>query len=107
MAKYTNKWVEFLNGANTIIIRGDRDFTMLNSLCKKVGLTPIRDNYWDLIDLARINGCAINYSSVLVEYQPYKGFSIGYKTIEQSEKWYEQKPWTMQQVKESMNNGQD
>jgi hypothetical protein len=99
--KYTNKFVEFLNGANTIRISGVKDFNSLNSLCKKVGLDMGWTDYYDLLNLAMLNHCAINYSSVLVEYQPYKGFSIGYKTVEDSEKWYEMKPWTMSEVLQS------
>ena len=102
MGNYTNKWIEFLNGANTIAIRGDKDFTSYKALCKKVGLRPITEWYWDLLDLATKNGCAINYSTILVEYQPYKGFAIGYKSFADSEKWYEQKPWTMEEVRRSM-----
>lgn len=103
MSKYTNKMVEFLNGANTVIIRGDRDFTSFKSMMKKVGLDFNYESYWDLLHIAQINHCAINYSTVLVEYQPYKGFSFGYKSFDESEKWYEQKPWTVQEVRQSLN----
>ena len=98
---YTNKWVEFLNGANTIIISGERDFASFNSLCKKVGLDSGFSDYYDLYHLAQINRCEIGLS-VLIEYQPYKGFSMGYKSFEQSEKWYEQKPWKMSEVLKSV-----
>lgn len=103
MSKYTNKMVEFLNGANTIIIRGDRDFTSFKSMMKKVGLDFNFESYWDLLHIAEFNHCAINYSTILVEYQPYKGFSFGYKSFDESEKWYEQKPWTVQEVRQSLN----
>lgn len=102
MRRYTNKFVEFLNGANTIKISGVRDFNSLNSLCKKVGLDIGFTDYWDLLHIAQINHCAINNTTILVEYQPYKGFSIGYKTYEESEKWYEQKTWSMTEVMQSM-----
>lgn len=102
MSRYTNKFVEFLNGGNTIAISGVKDFNSLNSLCKKVGLDCITDNYWNLLHLAQINNCAINNITVLVEYQPYKGLTFGYKTIEDSEKWYEKKPWKMSEVVKSM-----
>ena len=100
--RYTNKFVEFLNGANTIKISGVRDFNSLNSLCKKVGLDMLEQSYWELLHIAQINHCAINNTTILVEYQPYKGFSIGYRSIEQSEKWYEQKPWSMTEVTRSL-----
>ena len=102
MNKYTNKWVEFLNGANTIKIGGEKDFISYKSLCKKVGLEPLGESYWDLYELAQNNHCLINYISILVEYQPQKGFTIGYKSVEESEKWYEQKPWTIKEVLQSM-----
>lgn len=101
MSKYTNKWVEFLNGSNTIIISGVRDFNSLNSLCKKVGLDTGFNNYWDLFHLAQINHCEIGLS-VLIEYQPYKGFSFGYRSFKQSEDWYGQKPWRMSEVLQSV-----
>ena len=100
--KYTNKWVEFLNGANTIVISCERDFISYKSLCKKVGLEPIAQSYWELYGMADYNNCVINYSTILIEYQPYKGFTFGYKTYEESEKWYEQKPWTIKQVLQSL-----
>lgn len=100
---YTNKFVEFLNGGNTIKISGVKDFESFNSLCHKVGLENGWNDYWSLLALAQLNHCAINNMTVLVEYQPYKGFTIGYKTIEESEKWYERKPWDMVEVRRSMN----
>lgn len=99
---YTNKFVEFLNGTNTIKISGTKDYNSLNSLCKKVGLKFIANDYWELLNLAEYNHCAINHITILVEYQPHKGFAFGYKTYEESEKWYEQKPWSMKEVKQSM-----
>ena len=102
MGNYTNKFVEFLNGANTIIIHGDKDFNSYRALCKKVGLKPIMESYWDLLEIARLNHCVIDYCTILIEYQPYKGFSMGYHSFEESEKWYEQKPWTMSEVLQSM-----
>jgi hypothetical protein len=72
-------------------------------MMKKVGLEFNFNCYWDLLHMAQINHCAINYSTILVEYQPYKGFSFGYKSFEESEKWYKQKPWTVQEVRQSLN----
>ena len=105
--KYTNKFVEFLNGANTIKISGERDFTMLRTAMKKVGLDCFSNyegfgNYYDLLSIARINNCLINYSTILVEYQPYKGLTFGYRTYEESENWYGKKPWTMKEVHDDM-----
>lgn len=100
--RYTNKFVEFLNGGNTIIVRGVRDYNSLNSLCKKVGLDCIGGNYWDLLSLAQANRCAINNTSVIVEYQPYKGMTIGYKSIDESVDWYGQRPWEMSDVLNSL-----
>lgn len=102
MQNYTNKLVEFLNGANTIIIRGEKDFVSYRKWCKNVGLKPIAESYYDLLHVAQINHCAINYSTVLVEYQPYKGFTFGYKSFEESENWYGMKPWTVQEVNQSL-----
>ena len=107
--KHTNKFVEFLNGANTIKISGERDFTMLRTAMKKVGLECFNNlnksgesNYYDLLNIARINHCAINYTTILVEYQPYKGLTFGYRTYEESENWYGKRPWTMKEVHDDM-----
>lgn len=100
--KYTNKFVEFLNGANTIKISGVKEFESFNALCKKVGLENGWNDYWELLGMAQVNHCAINNTTVLVEYQPFKGFTFGYKTIEESEKWYGLKPWTMLEVRMSI-----
>lgn len=102
MQNYTNKLVEFLNGANTVIISGEKDFISFKSWCKKVGLTCPWSNYDSLFNLARFNGCTINHDTVLVEYQPYKGFTFGYNSFEESEKWYGMKPWTVQEVNQSL-----
>lgn len=101
----TNKFVEFLNGANTIKITGQRDYAMLKAALKKVGLDCLGDGYYDLLHLAMINNCAINYSTILVEYQPHKGLTFGYKSIKDSEDWYGQKPWTMKEVHNDMKGG--
>ena len=98
MNRYTNKWVEFLNNANTIKISGERDFKSFNSLCKKVGLDFPYTDYWSLLHLADINHCAINYITILVEYNYSKGFSIGWHSIEESEKWFEQKPFIVKEL---------
>lgn len=100
--RYTNKFVEFLNGANTIKVSGQRDFTMLKTALNKVGLDCLCGDYYELLHLADINHCAINYSTILVEYQPGKGLTFGYKTIQESEDWYGQKPWTMKEVHEDL-----
>ena len=104
MSRYTNKWVEFLNGSNTIRIGGEKDFKSFNSLCKKVGLDSGFSDYYDLFHIAQINHCTIGLS-VLVEYQQGKGFSIGYKSFEQSEKWFGQKPYNMTEVLHSVVGG--
>ena len=100
---YTNLFIQFLNGENTIKISGVKEFESFNSLCKKVGLDIWFKDYWDLLYMAQINHCAINNSTILIEYQPHKGISIGYKSVEDSEKWYGQKPWTMLEVRRSLN----
>jgi len=99
---YTNKLVEFLNGANTVIIGGEKEFSSFRSWCKKVGLTCPWSSYDDLWNQAQFNGCLIRGYAILVEYQPYKGFTFGYKSFEESEKWYEQKPWSVQEVNQSL-----
>jgi len=86
MSKYTNKWVEFLNGANTVIISNQQDFIRFKSLIKKVGLDFNYGHYYELQHIAEINNCLIHWNVILVEYQPYKGFSFGYKSFEESEK---------------------
>lgn len=111
--KHTNKFVEFLNGCNTIAIRGERDFTVLKSMLKRVGLdcfSNLRSDkdypdatYWDLLHIAQINHCVINCSTILVEYQPGKGLTFGYKSFEESEKWYEMKPWSIAEVRAELN----
>lgn len=107
MLNYTNKFVEFLNGANTVKISSQRDFASMHSLFHKVGL-DFFDNlksgadYYGLLEVARFNNCAIGYSTILVEYQPGKGLSFGYKSYEESEKWYGQKPWSAKEVRDSM-----
>lgn len=98
MNRYTNNWVRFLNNTNTIIINGERDFKSFNSLCKKVGLDFPYTDYWSLLHIAQINHCVIGYGSVLVEYNCSKGFTIGYKSIEESEKWFEQKPFKIKDL---------
>lgn len=100
--RYTNKFVEFLNNSNTIKISGVKDFNSFNSLCKKIGLDMLKQSYWDLLHIAQINHCAINNTTILVEYQPFKGFSIGYRTIEDSAKWYGMQPYTMKEIMQSI-----
>lgn len=100
--KYTNKLVEFLNGANTIKITCNKDFISYASMCKKVGLKPIFTDYWELVHIAQLNHCLIGLGTVLVEYQPYGGFTMGYKTIEESKKWYDKEPWTIKEILESL-----
>lgn len=100
--RYTNKFVEFLSGANTIKISGVRDFNSLNSLCKKVGLDMDYMDYYNMLNHAQRHSCAINNISILIEYQPCKGFTIGYRSIEDSAKWYGLAPWTMSEVLSSM-----
>ena len=95
--KYTNKFVEFLNGCNTIIISSPQDYISFKSLLKKVGLDFYED-YYDLLEIAEFNHCAIAHHVILVEYQLGKGLTFGYETMAESEKWYEQKPWTMKEV---------
>lgn len=99
--KYTNKFVEFLNGTNTIKVSGVRDFNSLKALLKRVGLEMISNNYYDLLELARLNHCAIDLS-ILVEYQPFKGLTIGYRSYEESVKWYGINPWSVPEVMQSI-----
>ena len=110
-----NKFICFLNGGNTIAISGVRDFSIMRNLCKKVGIKffekafwkkPEEPNaiagYWDLVYLAEMNGCAINRSTILIEYQVGKGLGFGYKSYKESEDWYGVKPFTASEVKKSV-----
>lgn len=110
-----NKFINFLNGGNTIAISGARDFSIIKSLCKKVGIKffenafwkkPEEPNvvagYWDLLYLAQMNHCAINHSTILIEYQVGKGLGFGYKSFKESEDWYGVKPFTASEVKKSV-----
>ena len=90
--KYTNLFIDFINGANTIAISGVKDFSMMKSLLKKVGLDMLCGDYYALLELARHNRCAITETTVLLEYQPQKGLTIGYNTYDESEKCYGIKP---------------
>ena len=102
--RYTNKFVEFLNGANTVKVSGIRDYDTLKSLLNKVGLDcfPALGHYYNLLTAAQRNHCDINGITVLVEYQPYKGLTFGYHSYEESEKWYGMKPWTVKELKEAV-----
>lgn len=105
--RYTNKFVEFLNGANTVRISSQSDFNSMHSLFHKVGLDFFDDpqvgaDYYGLLSLAEFNQCVIGYMTILVEYQPGKGLSFGYKSYEESEKWYGQKPWSVKEIRDSM-----
>lgn len=101
MSKYTNKFIEFLNHTNTIAISSAQDLISFKSLIKKVGLSFDYD-YEKLTYLARKNNFLIRHDTVLVEYNYYKGFCLGWKSIEQSKEWFEQEPYTMKEIKESM-----
>lgn len=113
---YTNKFVEWLNGTNTIAVSCARDFNQLNSLCKKIGLNLFyncyykkptdlqnwKPNYYDFLYLAKKNNCVIRHDTVLIEYQVGRGISFGYSSYEESESWYGTKPWSMSEVIESI-----
>ena len=98
--RYTNKFVQFLGGNNTIVIASQKDFKFINDLVKKVGLDLPWKSYTELLKLAVINKCLVDKSKVIIEYQQFKGFTFGYKSYEESENWYGQTPFFVEDIKE-------
>ena len=101
MSNYTNKFIAFLNNTNTIAISSSKDLISFKSLIKKVGLS-FDYEYYQLINLASRNNFLIGYGTILVEYNYYKGFCLGWESIEQSKKWFEQEPYTMSEIRSDL-----
>ena len=86
------KYLEFLSGNNTVIVRNEREFYGLKNLMKKLGKEKefnIFGDYEKCKHLFEINGRHEDY--MIFEHQMYKGFTFGY-TIQSSEDWYGAKP---------------
>lgn len=86
------KYLEFLSGNNTVIVRNEEEFYGLKNLMKKIGKEKefnIFGDYEKCKHLFEINGRHEDY--MIFEHQMYKGFTFGY-TIQSSEDWYGVKP---------------
>lgn len=112
-----NKFIDFLNGGNTIKISGVKDFQIMRTLCKKVGIRFFEKafwkkpddpnaiaNYYDLLELAQFNNGVINYSTILIEYTVGKGLTFGWKSYKESEEWFGKKPYSATEVKRSVDS---
>ena len=86
------KYLTFLSGGNTTIVRNEEQFNNLKRIIEKLGKGKefsIFGDYKQCKHLFEINGRLEDY--MIFEYQPYKGFTFGYD-IQSSTDWYGDKP---------------
>lgn len=94
-----NKLVEFITTTNTVIISNDSEFNALNEILNRIKLPLTFKNYSDLKELAKLNNCLIDDNRIIVEYQVEKeGYTIGYKTVQESTDWYYESPLTVMDI---------
>lgn len=106
MVNWNSKFVNFLMDNNCVIINGVKEFNSFNSLLKKVGLDLFKDeHYWAICDRIRRH-CGSEYklgiNTLIVEYNNGNGLCLGWNSIEEAEKWYEQKPYTVKEILEEI-----
>lgn len=94
-----NKLVEFITTTNTVIISNDSEFNALNEILNRIKLPLTFKNYNELKELAKLNNCLIDDNRIIVEYQIEKeGYTIGYKTVQESTDWYYESPLTVMDI---------
>lgn len=107
LSTYQSKFITFLSHGNTILIRGEQEFTRLVGKMRSVGIELFKGySYESLLQLAKDNskrhGYHYDMDGVLVEFENGRGAAIGWKSIEESEDWFGEKPFTWDEVAEEL-----
>ena len=93
-----NKFINFITNINSVIINNETEFESLNEILKRIKNPLCFKSYNHLVSIAKLNNCLIDNTKVIVEYQIGKGYSIGYKSTEESTDWYGIEPYTVTEV---------
>lgn len=105
MVTWNNKLVTFLSAGNSIKFESHEEFERFKSLMRKIGLDFSRYYFEDLVDdnefecNRRNKPCTIGHA-LLVSYDNGRGFQFGWSSEEESQRWYELKPFTWKEVEE-------
>lgn len=94
------KYLRFLSGNNSVIVRNEREFYALKHIMSVLGKGKEFDTFGDYSKckhLFEINERNEDY--MIFEHQMFKGFSFGY-TIQSSEDWYGEKPIELKDLEE-------
>lgn len=86
------KWLDFINGINSLMIKNEKDFEEFKNFICDIGLKDYLNNQTEFSDwqhLSIINNC--NPDCIIFEIQPGKGLSFGY-TEEESKNWFGENP---------------
>ena len=107
LSTYQSKFITFLSHSNTIFIKNEQEFSELAAKMRGVGIALFSGYSYDtLLKLAKDNnerrGHHYDMGGVLVEFENGRGAAIGWKSIEESEDWFGEKPFTWGEVAEEL-----
>lgn len=107
LSTYQSKFVTFLSHGNTVLIRNEEEFFKLVEKMRSVGIALFSGYSYDaLLKLAKDNserhGHHYDIDGVLVEFENGRGAAIGWKSIEESEDWFGEKPFSWGEVAEEL-----
>lgn len=107
LSTYQSKFITFLSHGNTIIIKNDLEFAELLIKMRRVGIELFKGYSYDtLLQHAKSNierhGCDYSIDGVIVEFENGRGAAIGWRSVEESENWFGEKPFTWKEIAEEL-----
>ena len=107
LSTYQSKLISFLSHGNTILIRNEKEFSELVKKMRSVGIALFSSYSYDTLlkytkDNIERHGYHYDMDGVLVEFENGRGAAIGWKSIEESEDWFGEKPFTWDEITEEL-----
>lgn len=107
LSTYQSKLITFLSHSNTIFIKNEQEFSEFVTKMREVGIELFKGYSYDsLLKLAKDNnerhGHNYDMNGVLVEFENGRGAAIGWKSMEESENWFREKPFTWDEITEEL-----
>lgn len=107
LSTYQSKLITFLSHYNTIFIKNEQELSELVIKMRDVGIELFKGYTYDSLlkyvkDNDERHGHHYDMDGVLVEFENGRGAAIGWKSMEESENWFGEKPFTWDEIKEEL-----